>query len=146
MEVLKYCYYNCFMHYETISNFISIVEVLKQFIIAVRCPIDCHSKLSRFTGEAVRLCGWDIGLAIARSRVQCPVVSVAVTVVSLSKELYSHCSSLPSCINRHISPISTMRTSLTYPEGAVDSERPLRGGGYRKNKNNKKRNRKTCHY
>ena len=30
----------------------------------------------------MQLCGWDIGLAIARSQVQCPVVSVAVTVVS----------------------------------------------------------------
>ena len=70
-----------------------------------------------------------VGTLAWRSQVQCPVVSVAVTVVSLSKELYSHCSSLPSCINGHISPISTVRTSVTYPEGAVqDLERPLRRG------------------
>ena len=87
--------------------------------------------------EAVQLCGWDIGLAIARSQVQCPVVSVAVTVVPLSKELYSHCSSPPSCINGYNSPTSTARTLVTFPKGAVqDSERPL-WRGYRK-KNSEK--------
>ena len=49
--------------------------------------------------EAVQLCGLSIGLTIARSQVRCSAPSVAVAVVSLSKELYSHCSSKPSCIN-----------------------------------------------
>ena len=51
--------------------------------------------------EVVRLCGLSGGLVIARSQVQCPVLSVAVAVavVSLSKELDCHCSSQPSCIN-----------------------------------------------
>ena len=86
------------------------------------CPCAYVTSLD-FNLRLLYHCGWDIGLAIERSRVQCQVVSVAVTVVSLSKELYSHCSSLPSCINGHISPISTVRTSVTYPEGAVQDIR-----------------------
>ena len=88
--------------------------------------------------EAVRLCGLSIGLVIARSQVRCPVPSVAVTVVSLSKELYSHCSSQPSCINGQISLISTARSSVAtsveqQPEGAVhNSERPPWREAYRK--------------
>ena len=35
----------------------------------------------------------------AMSQVRCPISSVAVAVVFLSKEPYSHCSSLLSCIN-----------------------------------------------
>ena len=49
--------------------------------------------------EAAQSCGWSIGLMMARSQVQCPVVSVTTAVVSMSKELYSHYSCSPSCIN-----------------------------------------------
>ena len=41
-------------------------------------------------------CVSSVGLPITRSLVQCPTAAV---VVSLSKELYSYCSSPPSCIN-----------------------------------------------
>ena len=51
------------------------------------------------TAAYTQLCGLSIGLAITRFQVQCPVPSVVVAAVSLSNELYSHCSSPPSCIN-----------------------------------------------
>ena len=61
---------------------------------------------------------WSIGLVTARSQVQCPVVPVAVVVVSLSKKLYSHCSSLPSSINGDLksyrSVITDLRTFLLH--------------------------------
>ena len=83
---------------------------------------------------AAQLCGLSVGLAIARFQVQCPVPSVVVAVVSLSKELYSHCSSPPSCINGQISPTSTARSSVTFPEGAErGSEKPPRGATVKKN-------------
>ena len=58
---------------------------------------------------AIRHCmGFEHWPGDRKSQVQCPVLSVVnvVVVVSLSKELHSHCPSKSSCINGQISPIS----------------------------------------
>ena len=104
-------------HYIQVPAYIVLTYRRSNHVVTYACCYIMH---------AVQLCGWDIGLEITRSQAQCPVVSVAVTVFSLSKELYSHCSSPTSCINGYISPTSTARISVTSPEGAVqDLERPL---------------------
>ena len=51
------------------------------------CALSRHSRVSASAPQGAAL--------IERSQVQCP----AAAVVSLNKEIYSHCSSPPSCIN-----------------------------------------------
>ena len=64
----------------------------------------------------------EVSLLTKRSPVQCP----AAAVVSLSKELYSHCSSAPSCINGDLAIAEESNAKLCMSHLMVEVQVGLR--------------------